>query len=600
MRFLHNWLISKLALPDDDEVMVKRKTVLLWFFLAAFFVGGGSIFTASLVTAKISAIIAGIVGGPALVWLFVNKKPSDTFIELVGYADLIGIIFTDLNALGAMNARMWPIAVLVVDVFLVCRIRSRSSIIVVTTLCLWLFVATVEQSSRFGLLDIGGSHTNFNGDNAFRFNENCNCTNLPCGKKASKIGLVFLLMVAVFLLDYYFTRGFADEVLAEKRKLELGVLAARDVASFLAGFKLEEADAHLDLSKEDLPDKLHEALHTILVNLRSYKPYLPQSCLRGGSDSGSSDDEESTHSHTASHTQSESLAPTPSIQSDVSTASRKGLTQHVLTSTRATMLVMNMKNSIELAEAEPVEFSRLHAKVIGFALHAVRAQKGMLDLFVGDHVHASFNASRKCVQHAVAAVKTATTLKQGKLDKGMEVNVAVCGGKVLVGDLGNNEVRRFSIMGNTAVLTSVYERLGAEWGIGVVCNTAAYMDASVTQEMRIVLKAVTFVKHNHEQEAVLWEVVSEEGVVSLPHTPTSARQPRQNTQQMNQEWMYELDESRAKYWVKYNEAAKLYLQGHGYDESLFLLTSYKTEPVAAALSELIAKKVPVVRQQQVY
>eukprot|EP01064_Diplonema_japonicum_P017044 TRINITY_DN250_c0_g1_i18.p1 TRINITY_DN250_c0_g1~~TRINITY_DN250_c0_g1_i18.p1 ORF type:complete len:590 (+),score=170.62 TRINITY_DN250_c0_g1_i18:48-1817(+) len=589
MRFLHNWLISKLALPDDDEVMVKRKTVLLWFFLAAFFVGGGSIFTASLVTAKISAIIAGIVGGPALVWLFVNKKPSDTFIELVGYAIVVSILFLDLHSMGAMIPRLWPLIVIVIDVFLVCRIRSRSSIIVVTTLCLWLFVATVEQSSRFGLLDIGGSHTNFNGDNAFRFNENCNCTNLPCGKKASKIGLVFLLMVAVFLLDYYFTRGFADEVLAEKRKLELGVLAARDVASFLAGFKLEEADAHLDLSKEDLPDKLHEALHTILVNLRSYKPYLPQSCLQGGTDSSSSDEGGDV---AQSHTQSESHTELTS-----SSVSGEAPALHVLTPTRATMLVMNMKNSLELAEAEPVEFSRLHAKVIGFALHAVRAQKGMLDLFVGDHVHASFNAARKCVQHAVAAVKTATVLKH---EKGVEVNVAVCSGKVLVGDLGNNEVRRFSIMGNTAVLTSVYERLGAEWGIGVVCNTAAYMDASVTQEMRIVLKAVTFVKHNHEQEAVLWEVVSEEGVVSLPHTPTSARQPRQNTQQMNQEWMYELDESRAKYWVKYNEAAKLYLQGHGYDESLFLLTSYKTEPVAAALSELIAKKVPVVRQQQVY
>eukprot|EP01064_Diplonema_japonicum_P017048 TRINITY_DN250_c0_g1_i23.p1 TRINITY_DN250_c0_g1~~TRINITY_DN250_c0_g1_i23.p1 ORF type:complete len:592 (+),score=163.88 TRINITY_DN250_c0_g1_i23:48-1823(+) len=591
MRFLHNWLISKLALPDDDEVMVKRKTVLLWFFLAAFFVGGGSIFTASLVTAKISAIIAGIVGGPALVWLFVNKKPSDTFIELVGYADLVAIIFADYNAIGAMLPRLWPIAVCLVDIFLVCRIKSRSAIVVIVGLCLWLCLTTVEHITRFGLLDVGGE--DWSGNHEYRRNEICTCDQIPCKREASSAGLSFVLMIAIFLLDYYFTRGFAEEVLAEKRKLELGVLAARDVASFLAGFKLEEADAHLDLSKEDLPDKLHEALHTILVNLRSYKPYLPQSCLRGGSDSGSSDDEESTHSHTASHTQSESLAPTPSIQSDVSTASRKGLTQHVLTSTRATMLVMNMKNSIELAEAEPVEFSRLHAKVIGFALHAVRAQKGMLDLFVGDHVHASFNAARKCVQHAVAAVKTATVLKH---EKGVEVNVAVCSGKVLVGDLGNNEVRRFSIMGNTAVLTSVYERLGAEWGIGVVCNTAAYMDASVTQEMRIVLKAVTFIKHNHQHKEVLWEVLDDESTIESDLWTAA----RRRDVSADQEWMYALDESRAKYWVKYNEAAKLYLQGHGYDESLFLLTSYKTEPVAAALSELIAKKVPVVRQQQVY
>eukprot|EP01064_Diplonema_japonicum_P001753 TRINITY_DN11166_c1_g1_i1.p1 TRINITY_DN11166_c1_g1~~TRINITY_DN11166_c1_g1_i1.p1 ORF type:complete len:162 (+),score=46.76 TRINITY_DN11166_c1_g1_i1:2-487(+) len=161
------------------------------------------------------------------------------------------------------------------------------------------------------------------------------------------------------------------------------------------------------------------------------------------------------------------------------------------------------------------------------------------------------------------------------------------------------------------------------------------MDASVTQEMRIVLKAVTFVKHAQEKEAILWEaVIHEEGVVSPPVSPPptnldtpSAEQcsltPRSGGRSrthsrvrraqhpvpqhsLDQEWMYALEESVAKHWVKYNEAAKLYLQGDCFEdgkkklEAIELLSGYSNEPLATALFELLDTKTPVVRKKYVY
>ncbi|KAJ9471631.1 Adenylate cyclase [Diplonema papillatum] len=59
--------------------------------------------------------------------------------------------------------------------------------------------------------------------------------------------------------------------------MESSIRTAEDIANALAAFDLDQASSHL--SRSELPGDLYHALNKILLNLTSYKPYLPEAIL---------------------------------------------------------------------------------------------------------------------------------------------------------------------------------------------------------------------------------------------------------------------------------------------------------------------------------
>eukprot|EP01060_Flectonema_neradi_P005345 TRINITY_DN13542_c0_g1_i1.p1 TRINITY_DN13542_c0_g1~~TRINITY_DN13542_c0_g1_i1.p1 ORF type:complete len:644 (+),score=106.65 TRINITY_DN13542_c0_g1_i1:513-2444(+) len=129
-----------------------------------------------------------------------------------------------------------------------------------------VLIVAVERVAQFGLFDIEGTPTQE------KRREKWDCPKLPCPRGAAdSIGIV-VTVLGVILLDFYFTRGFKEQVLSEKQKLVDGIRLSKQIVSHLLAFNLESAKNLLDNNVEN---ELHDVLSGLVINLNLYRPYLP-------------------------------------------------------------------------------------------------------------------------------------------------------------------------------------------------------------------------------------------------------------------------------------------------------------------------------------
>eukprot|EP00755_Sulcionema_specki_P026846 Sspe_Gene.86607::Locus_57309_Transcript_1_1_Confidence_1.000_Length_2477::g.86607::m.86607 len=91
---------------------------------------------------------------------------------------------------------------------------------------------------------------------------------------------VTFLAFRAFLLtcDFSMTKYFALEMRKREQQLESSVLAAHSVALAMVDFDLDLATQELERS--DMDPSLQGAFNNLLVNLRTYRPYLPDALFR--------------------------------------------------------------------------------------------------------------------------------------------------------------------------------------------------------------------------------------------------------------------------------------------------------------------------------
>eukprot|EP01065_Artemidia_motanka_P043082 TRINITY_DN5913_c0_g1_i1.p1 TRINITY_DN5913_c0_g1~~TRINITY_DN5913_c0_g1_i1.p1 ORF type:complete len:981 (+),score=161.22 TRINITY_DN5913_c0_g1_i1:43-2943(+) len=116
----------------------------------------------------------------------------------------------------------------------------------------------------------------------------CDCADPPCAGGASTVIGRVIVAGAVFIVDFWFTRGFASEMRQQMRNVQASVLVAERVALLLAGYETEKAQAVVTAQAETsgLPPRMIGALSQLLCNLEAYRPYLPDSLLGSGEPSG--------------------------------------------------------------------------------------------------------------------------------------------------------------------------------------------------------------------------------------------------------------------------------------------------------------------------
>eukprot|EP01063_Lacrimia_lanifica_P007411 TRINITY_DN1471_c1_g1_i1.p1 TRINITY_DN1471_c1_g1~~TRINITY_DN1471_c1_g1_i1.p1 ORF type:complete len:807 (+),score=159.68 TRINITY_DN1471_c1_g1_i1:55-2475(+) len=253
---------------SEREVQHKAVCVL---FLAACFVATIPTVMVYPSTAAVPVFVLGI-----LAWAWWRREVGEAYLRFVTVGFSLSLCYYDL--LGAsVGTRQWLLFVILLDVLLVIEAPRYLTKAVVVFVVAWLLLVEVEFSTRaMGLFDLPDSYS------YDRRRAICDCEKPPC---AQHHGLGAYLgnlagLYAVFLVDFFLTRGYADKVLAEKKKMAAAVAAAEDIAGSLAGFDLDAAGRRLERSAADLPPELYGHMEGLLENLGSYRPYLPDELFR--------------------------------------------------------------------------------------------------------------------------------------------------------------------------------------------------------------------------------------------------------------------------------------------------------------------------------
>ena len=451
------------------------------------------------------------------------------------YMITCALLMWDLNA-RTIFISQWPLLVLVIDVLLVMQVPTRYSQGLVCFIIMWLLLLGVEESFRFGLFDLPGlPEQEGEFGRLYHFKEKFVCETLPC--RTSFPSATLLSAISVFSIDFIVTRGFARQVLKEQASMERTINAVQEIASLLARYDVEKVAELLEEHEHELPEGMTVALRALEKNLRSYKAYLPLTCLLVDEDSevectedvGLEDD---CAEQTASSESSSTNGSLPAVS-----------VRHValvLTSVKATLLTVNIKDTLRLVEQDSAHFSSFFTTLLLKTLQATESYRGMVDVFVGDRVHCSFNTSRQCANHATSALHTATMLFRGL--KLSQVNIGVATGKVLRGDMGCEVMRRFSMVGTLVRDVHGMERAGHILGCDVLCNRVCFSDAECEHEMRLIPCKVE--------------------VSATSDTPEVVAELILNTEEAEEEtgeWMYQIGKN--KKWENYNTAVRKYLKG---------------------------------------
>ena len=454
------------------------------------------------------------------------------------YMITCGMLMWDLNGRTIFRER-WPLLVLIIDMLLVMQVPKVYSQGLVGFIVIWLLLLGVEESFRFGLFDLPGLATQEGKRGRLHYlKEKFDCETLPCPVPFPSSPL--LAAVFVFVIDFIVTRGFAHEVLKEQASMERTINAVQEIASLLARYDVEKVAELLEGHEHELPVGMTVALRALEKNLRSYKAYLPQTCLLGDEDS-EVECAEDVSSEGAEHDCAEQ--PASSENGSTSGSLPAASVRHValgLTSVKATLLTVNIKDTLRLVEQDSAHFSSFFTTLLLKTLQATESYRGMVDVFVGDRVHCSFNTSRQCANHATSALHTATMLFRGL--KLSQVNIGVATGKVLRGDMGCEVMRRFSMVGTLVRDVHGMERAGRILGCDVLCNRMCFSDAECEHEMRLIPCKVE-VSATSDTPEVVAEL--------LPGN--------EQAEHATEEWMYQIGKNSE--WDQYNTTVRKYLKG---------------------------------------
>ena len=463
------------------------------------------------------------------------KRPLTTTLVVSSlYTVSLGMCLWDLNARAISQQPFWPLLVLMIDMLLVMQVPARYSVGLVCFIVLWLLLLGIEESFRFGLFDLPGLPA-IEGEHGrlYYLRERFSCENLPCAVEFPPSEMTTAM--SVFLLDFIATRGFARQVLKEQATMERTIDTVQEIATLLAGYDVEQVAALLEQHGADLPVGMTVALRRLEQNLRVYKAYLPQTCLLVDTsvldNAVCEDSEEDSASVQIERVETGSTVATPVAN-----------VRHVplfLSSTKATLLTVNIKDTLRFLEEDCASFSSFFTNLLLKTLKATDTHRGMVDVFIGDKVHCSFNTSKQCANHATSALRAASMLLQGSTS---QVNIGVATGKVLRGDMGCEVLRRFSMVG--ALVRDVHgmERAGRILGCDVLCNRMCFSDAECEHMLRLIPCKVDMSAGCDAPEVVA-ELLPGDALLNSPA----------------EEWMYQVGKNAA--WETYNTSVRSYLKG---------------------------------------
>eukprot|EP01059_Diplonema_ambulator_P019789 TRINITY_DN33443_c0_g1_i1.p1 TRINITY_DN33443_c0_g1~~TRINITY_DN33443_c0_g1_i1.p1 ORF type:complete len:603 (+),score=232.67 TRINITY_DN33443_c0_g1_i1:40-1848(+) len=497
---------------DDDMLERRKKQVLLATFLAATMFSITMIGLQNTPIGTVGAVFSLVAGVGGVSVLVVYKSAPQPFFEVFSYFFMIAIILKDYESAANYLARRWPMIIILIDAIFVCEVSKRVPRVVMAMALTWFAVSSFESGFRYGVFDLPGTDTGHRKDV-------CTCDNPPCTRGIKGTLGELLIPAAVLIFDYFFTRHVAEASERDRRRMAISIEATKTIALALADFNLDDASEALDEAAPNLPTPLIDAYQRILTSLREFRPYLDQSCLV--------EDEEKS-----------------SIRSATMSLLRR----------RLSLVCVNIKSTLQMIDTDKERFLTLHQYILEKAVSSFSDTKGVVDLFIGDKVFVSYNASQNCPLHAVSAVKGVIDLLDRLDTKGVgkTINAGVVAGFAQVGYLGCMKLRRFCILGKLTTYLTELERYGRRKGLDFVCDRWVALDIGNRFEKRLILEAVRapglFDETLFHYE-ILWTAM-----VQLAKAPC-------DDSSEGVEWMYVISRAPGEKWEIFNDAARAFLQG---------------------------------------
>eukprot|EP01060_Flectonema_neradi_P000809 TRINITY_DN1049_c0_g1_i11.p1 TRINITY_DN1049_c0_g1~~TRINITY_DN1049_c0_g1_i11.p1 ORF type:complete len:759 (+),score=131.43 TRINITY_DN1049_c0_g1_i11:81-2357(+) len=221
---------------------------------------------------RVTSLVNLTVNLSSLIKWYITKKITKRDVIIVLCVWLLALTSTDMRASGEMGSGIWPIAVLVLDLVLVCGLPDRVAKSMIAYLVFYLFLKSLEAIFNFGLYEVTSPEYRF-------FKECLNLSDeqveaLPCKQTWKFAILLGLAASATLLLDFHVTRNFATGLRSEQQKMKSSIDLAEEVVSALVRFDLDDAKISLACSNRT---PLTETLEQLIANLEKYRPYLPDS-----------------------------------------------------------------------------------------------------------------------------------------------------------------------------------------------------------------------------------------------------------------------------------------------------------------------------------
>ena len=195
-----------------------------------------------------------------------TKKITDQKIGIFAASLLFSILVIDWIAAQALWVRNWPVVVIIADLLLLCNIPKSYAKALFYIVVPYLIFDSMERIFRFGFYDIPYGATM-----ELRLRP-CECDKPPCRVSAVHAIADAIMSCSIFLLDFMVTRGFAEGMLSEQKKLRESSELAEKVVKCLVRFDLELAE---EILRQSCETEMGEVLQQLLCNLRVYRPYLP-------------------------------------------------------------------------------------------------------------------------------------------------------------------------------------------------------------------------------------------------------------------------------------------------------------------------------------
>eukprot|EP01061_Rhynchopus_euleeides_P000060 TRINITY_DN1004_c0_g1_i11.p1 TRINITY_DN1004_c0_g1~~TRINITY_DN1004_c0_g1_i11.p1 ORF type:complete len:894 (+),score=220.69 TRINITY_DN1004_c0_g1_i11:1659-4340(+) len=274
---------------------------------------------------------------------------------------------------------------------------------------------------------------------------------------------------------------------------------------------------------------MQESFSTMVKNLIEYKQYLPQSILH---DSGSeiiSEGVTASRRSKGSHTSSSYVTQTASSASAESLWLRsRSLGDGAGMKLRnVSVMLTNVAGFVELSKTRPpAEVLAMHAHYLETVVKCVNGNRGIVDEFIGDKVHASFNTILASGLHRSAATECMSILQSTTCSGPsgpLQINTAAVSMKALCGNFGFKGMKKYTIVSSGDANVWTFERWGKAWGVSALVDSVIAQDTQGTFNHRRVAK----VRLTSKRDAFVFELVSPKEVVC-------------------EEWMYQLEQGNAQ------------------------------------------------------
>eukprot|EP00756_Hemistasia_phaeocysticola_P019709 Hpha_TRINITY_DN15679_c2_g2::TRINITY_DN15679_c2_g2_i1::g.97365::m.97365 len=219
----------------------------------------------------LGAALVAFGSGVFMTGVLLNMMTPGRLVDVCLVISTVGIYVMDMSAAATSNTlRPWCFVVLALDAALVFN-RTHIVYFVIPATLVYIAADAIESMHNYGLYEFGYW-------GADKSASDCDCASPPCSRGVLSAGNALIAMYALLLIDFHLTRGFAKSTRFQLRRMKGLVAVTGKIAAALARYDIDVAEEAIT-SGGELPSELVESFMQILHNLRSYKAYLPQSCL---------------------------------------------------------------------------------------------------------------------------------------------------------------------------------------------------------------------------------------------------------------------------------------------------------------------------------